>query len=261
VGRLALAQPRSVRDGFTVPWRRAAVIILGSCAVLALLYLAARETPVFAVRSIEVTGGSKSVRLDVEQTAQPFRGESLAALDGRALVDELEALPSVRSAMYDRAFPSTLRIFVEPEKPLAVARIGTDSWIVAERGRVIGRAGGQAASLPRYEVHEVSGVQPGRFLADSQSKAILAALALLPERFPARIETVRFDESRLVLALRTKWGAPELRLGEPVDLRVKLEVAVLVLRSLSADERASAAYLDVSVPERTVLGTESQVSG
>ena len=87
------------------------------------------------------------------------------------------------------------------------------------------------------------------------------ALALLPERFPARIETARFDQSRLVLALSTKWGAPELRLGEPVDLGVKLEVAALVLRSLSAEERASAGYLDVSVPERTVLGTDSQVSG
>jgi cell division septal protein FtsQ len=261
VGRLALAQPRSVRDVFTVPWRHAAVITIGSCAVLALLYLAARETPVFALRSIEVTGGSKSVRLDVEQTAQPFRGESLAALDGGELVDELEALPSVRSATYDRAFPSTLRIFVEPEKPLAVVRIETESWVVSERGRVIGRAGERGVGLPRFDLQEASGVQPGRFLADPQSKAILAALALLPERFPARIETARFDRSRLVLALSTRWGAPELRLGEPVDLGVKLEVAALVLRSLSAEERISAGYLDVSVPERTVLGTDSQVSG
>ena len=257
MGRLALAQPRSVRDAITVPWRHAAVIALGSCAILALLYLGARETPVFAVRSIEVTGGTKSVRLEVHQAAQPFRGESLAALDGRALVDELEALPSVRSVTYDRAFPSTLRILVEPERPLAVARMGSDSWVMSERGRVIGRAGRPSADLPRYELQEVSGVQPGAFLTDPQSKAILAALALLPRRFPAQIETVRFDQSRLVLALRTKWGAPELRLGEPVDLAVKLEVAALVLRSLSAEERASAGYLDVSVPERTVLGAES----
>jgi hypothetical protein len=261
VGRLALAQPRSVRDVFAVPWRHVAVIALGSCAVLALLYLAARETPVFAVRSIEVTGGSKSVRQNVEETAQPFRGESLAAFDGGSLVEELEALPSVRSVTYDRAFPSTLRIFVEPERPLAVVRIGTDSWVVSERGRVIGPAGGPAAGLPRYLLNEVGSVQPGRFLADARSKAILAALALLPDRFPARIESVRFEQSRLVLALRTSWGTPELRLGEPADLGVKLEVATLVLRSLSAQERASAGYLDVSVPERTVLGTESQVSG
>jgi cell division septal protein FtsQ len=261
VGRLALAQPRSVRDVIAVPWRPAAAIAIGSCAVLALLYLAARETPVFAVRSIEVAGGSRSVRLDAERAARPFRGESLAALDGGALVDELEALPSVRSATYDRAFPSTLRIFIEPERPLAVARIGTDSWVVSERGRVLSRAGGAGAALPRYELEEMSGVQPGRFLSDPQSKAILAALALLPKRFPARIETVWYDQSRLVLALRTKWGAPELRLGEPVDIGAKLEVAALILRSLSAEERASAGYLDVSVPERTVLGTNSQVSG
>ena len=260
MGRLALAQPRSVRDVVAVPWRHAAAIAIGFCAVLALLYLVARETPVFAVRSIEVAGGSKSVRMEAERAAQPFRGESLAALDGGALIDELEALPSVRSATYDRAFPSTLRIFIEPERPVAVARIGTDSWVISERGRVVGRTGRPAAGLPRYEPPEVSGVLPGRFLSDPQSKAILAALALLPKRFPARVEAVRYDQSRLVLALRTSWGAPELRLGEPVDVGVKLQVAALVLRSLSPEERASAGYLDVSVPERTVLGTNSQVS-
>ena len=260
MGRLALAQPRSVRDSFTVPWRPAAAIALASCAVLALLYLAARETPVFAVRSIEATGGSKAIRHDVEQAAQPFRGESLAALDGGALIDELEALPSVRSVSYDRAFPSTLRIFVEPERPLAVARIGADSWVVSERGRIIRRAG-ESGGLPRYELPEASGIHPGSFLSDAQSKAILAAVAFVPERFPARIETVRFADSRLVMALRTTWGETELRLGEPVDVGVKLRVAALVLKSLSAEERTSAGYLDVSVPERTVLGTDPQVSG
>jgi cell division protein FtsQ len=260
VGRLALAEPRSVRDSFTVPWRQAAVIAVGSCAVLSLLYLAARETPLFAVRSIEATGGSKAVRHDVEQAAEPFRGESLAALDSGALIDELEALPTVRSVTYDRAFPSTLRILIEPEQPLAVARIGSDSWVVSERGRVIRRADG-SASLPRYELPETGGIHPGSFVSDPQSKAILAAVAFVPEPFPARIELVRLDDSRLVMALRTKWGQTELRLGEPVATGVKLRVAAVVLKSLSAEERASAAYLDVSVPARPVLGSDSQVSG
>jgi cell division protein FtsQ len=238
------------------------VIALGVCAILALLYLAARETPVFAVRTIEVSGGPKAVRADAEEAAQPFVGESLAALDGAALVDELEALPSVRSATYDRAFPSTLRILVEPEQPVALARLGRDRWIVSERGRIIRAATDVSSSeLPRFGLPAMGGMRPGRFLTDSQARTILAALAVLPERFPARVTSVSLDKTALTMMLRTEWGEPELRVGDPTDVAVKLEVAALVLRSLSPEERLSTAYVDVSVPERAVVGSESKLSG
>jgi cell division septal protein FtsQ len=44
-------------------------------------------------------------------------------------------------------------------------------------------------------------------------------------------------------------------------VKVKLAVAAVVLRSLSADERGSVGYVDVSVPERTVVGSNPQVEG
>jgi cell division septal protein FtsQ len=198
----------------------------------------------------------------VEDAARPFHGESLAALDGGALIEELEALPGVRAATYDRAFPSTLRIFVQPERPLAIAEIGPERWVVSQRGRIIGAATGKAAApLPRFRLPPVSGTRPGLFLTDSRGKTILAALALLPERFPARVTSVALEDAELTMLLETQWGTPELRLGDSVDMRVKLEVAALVLRSLSAEERVAAAYLDVSVPERAVVGPslDSQV--
>jgi cell division septal protein FtsQ len=260
MGRIALAQPRSVRDAVAIPWKQAAAIGIGICAVLALLYLAARETPLFAVRTIEVTGGPRTVRAAAEEAAAPFVGESLAALDGEALVEELEALPSVRAAAYDRAFPSTLRIFVQPEQAAAVAEVGDDRWVLSERGRVI-RPAGADSPLPSFRAPELSGVQPGRFLTDATSKTILAALVVVPERFPARITGVGIDKGELTMTLGTRWGAPELRLGEPAEIGLKLDVAALVLRSLSAEERAATGYLDVSVPERAVVGANPQVSG
>jgi cell division septal protein FtsQ len=261
VGRLALAQPRSVREALGVPWRRVGIVSLGACVLLALLYLAARETPIFAVRTIEVTGGPKDVRVQAEKAADPFLGESLASLDGAALVDELDALPSIRSATYDRAFPSTLRIVVEPERPLAIAKMGDDRWLVSERGRMIGPAPEEASELPRFRLPPASGIQPGSFLGDPTAKTILAALALLPRRFPARVMAVDLEEGELTMGLRTEWGIPELRLGDTADMGVKLEVAALVLRSLTGEERATTGYLDVSVPERPVAGPtlDSQV--
>jgi hypothetical protein len=46
-----------------------------------------------------------------------------------------------------------------------------------------------------------------------------------------------------------------------VDVKAKLAVAAVVLRSLSADAPSSVGYVDVSLPERTVVGTNPQVEG
>jgi cell division septal protein FtsQ len=227
-----------------------------------LLYLAARETPLFAVRTVEITGGSEAVRKAVREAAQPAEGESLVALDVNSLVRELEALPSVRSASYDRAFPSTLRLFVRPELAIGIVRLGPDRWVVSERGRIIRRyVTGSRERYPRFELPGRPNVVPGAFLTDPGARVVLGALAVVPKNFPARIQMVRLEGGRLTMDLRAPWGGPELRLGEAVDVKAKLAVAAVVLRSLSADAPSSVGYVDVSLPERTVVGTNPQVEG
>ena len=262
MGRLALVQSRSARGDFAVPWRRVSGIAAAAAALLALLYLAARETPLFAVRTVEITGGSEAVRTAVREAAQTAEGESLVALDGKSLVRELEALPSVRSASYDRAFPSTLRLFVRPELPVGIVRLGAERWVVSERGRIIRRyAGGPTERYPRFELPGRPNVVPGAYLTDPGARVVLGALAVVPKDFPVRIHMVRLDGGRLTMDLRAPWGSPELRLGEAVDVKVKLAVAAVVLRSLSAGAHSSVGYVDVSVPERTVVGGNPQVEG
>jgi cell division septal protein FtsQ len=236
-------------------------VAAAAAAVLALLYLAARETPLFAVRTVAITGGSEAVRKAVREAAQPVEGESLVALDGKALVRELEALPSVRSASYDRAFPSTLRIFVHPELPLGIVRLGPDRWVVSERGRIIRRYTSDSERYPRFRLPGRPNVVPGSYMTDPGAQVVLGALAVVPRNFPVRIQMVRLEGGRLTMDLWAPWGRPELRLGEAVDVQAKLAVAAVVLRSLSADERSSVGYVDVSVPERTVVGSNPQVEG
>ena len=261
MGRLALVQPRSVRDGFTVPWRRAAAIVVGSLAALCLLYLGARETPLFAVRTvdIQVQGDVPAVRKAIRHATVGVEGKSLVALDGSALVKDLEALPAVRSATYDRAFPSTLRIFVQPERPLAVVHLGNDRWVISERGRIIRSAPpGSAVGLAHFRLPGRPAVQPGSFLSDPRCAIVLDALALVPKGFPARVYVARLEGGSLTFLLRAPWGRPELRLGSPVDIAPKLAAAALVFQSLSADERGSIGYVDASLPERVVVGTNPQ---
>jgi cell division protein FtsQ len=242
-----------------LPSRRIALITGAVVIALALAYLAARTTPLFAVRTVEVSGAPASVSEEVMAAAARFKGTSLVALDGADLVRRLESLSTVVSARYDRAFPHTLRIFVVPERPIAVIGHGGAAWVVSERGRVVSRASRRERhTYPRIDLEAGSRLAPGQTIRDPRALAPLGALAKIGETFPVRVRAGRLEEGKLVLVLA---ASTELRLGEPADLEVKLAAAARVLHALSPDERARLAYLDVGLPERPVAAENPQVVG
>ncbi len=259
---LALARPRSVPI-LRGPWRRA--VVIGACvvAVLGILYLGARETPVFSLRTVEVEGAPASVRHAVTQSLEETRGTSLVALDGNAVVRRLEALPSVQSVTYDRAFPHTLRLLVVPEQPVAVVNQASNLWIVSVRGRVIGPTkAAEAPDLPRVRYVPEAPLVAGQFVADEATKTVLAALAEAPKRMPLPIHSARFEDGELTLVLAGEGETqPLLLLGDPVDVWTKLRVAALVLRKLGYEERDALTYIDVTLPDRPVASTNPLVSG
>jgi hypothetical protein len=71
------------------------------------------------------------------------------------------------------------------------------------------------------------------------------------------VHVVRAGAKELTLVLG---GGLELRLGGGGDLRLKLAIARRILRQTGA-ATAGGGYLDVSVPERTVLSSDPQVGG
>lgn len=259
---LALARPRAL-PALRGSWRRSAIIGACALAALGLLYLGARETPVFALKDIEVRGAPPPVRRAVLQTLDETRGASLVALDGAQIVRRLEALPSVQSVSYDRAFPHTLRLVVVPERPVAVVNQAGTLWIVSERGRVIGpTSASEAPALPRLRSAAEAPLAAGQFVGDEGTKTVLAALAESPRHMPLPIHSARLEDGELTFVLAGDGGErPLLLLGEPVDVETKLRVAALVLRHLSFEERATLAYLDVTLPDRPVASTNPQVSG
>ena len=125
--------------GHVAPTRKSLAIGLGVLAVAFGGYLIARESPLFAIDRIEVNGASPQVAGQVRQALASLTGRPLVGLDGSSVVRAVDALPTVVSASYDRAFPHTLRITVVPERPAAVLRRGADSWLVSTRGRVMER--------------------------------------------------------------------------------------------------------------------------
>jgi len=216
-------------------------------------YFAARETSTFAVRTIDVRGGTPALRKQVRTALAPVVGTSLLALNRGAIERRVDALPAVVSTSYDRAFPHTLRVTVVPEKPVAVLHRGKETWLVSARGRTIARIPSHTdMALPRIWVPTAAPVAAGAFLQPEDGGTVARVLALAAG-FPARFTTATLSHGELTLRLRL---GIELRLGEPVDVRLKLAVARRALRVLPP----GSTYLDVAVPQRPVAGANPQVS-
>jgi len=175
------------------------------------------------------------------------------ALNGGAVERRVDALPDVVAARFDRAFPHTLRVTVVPEEPVAVLRKGKETWLVSARGRAIRQIPRTARrALPRIWVPAAVQVSPGGFLAADEGGTAARVLSLA-QGFPARFTTASLAHGELTLHLRL---GIELRLGEPVDVRLKLAVARRALRVLPP----GSTYLDVAVQQRPVAGSNSQLS-
>ena len=237
--------------------RRAPLVVAAFVVVAGLGYLGARETSVFALKTIEVEGAPEPVAAQIRQALQPFTGNSLTALDADEVERRVEALPTVLTAEADRDFPHSLRLVVRAERPVAVVRRASDAWLVSERGRVMTPLEpGALAKLPRVWLGPDVELDAGTFLLPDQGGAAIAALARLPADFPGRIAAARGTPDELVLVLGTQ---TELRLGEADQLRLKLAAAATVLRDLDPTERKALEYLDVSLPGRAVVLPKAQV--
>jgi cell division protein FtsQ len=233
-----------------LPSARALVVGFALVALVALVYVVARETPMFAVRRIEVEGAPPRVAAHVRRALAPLRGKSLLSLGRGDVEPRLAALPDVAAVSYDRAFPSTLRVVVRPERPVAVVRQGSSSWLVSAGARVIRAVShGAAARLPRVWVGRAANVSVGDVLGDADALRAVRALALL-RSLPVHAQFVRANEHELTLVLRS---GLELRLGNDRALPLKLAIARRILPSLSGASPPYG-YLDVSVPERPVAG-------
>jgi cell division protein FtsQ len=239
---------RSVLAGFA--------LLLGGMIAFAV----ARQSSLFAIRSIEVVGAKPALERQVRDALQPLVGTSLVALDGGQVQKRLDALPQIRRASYDRAFPNTLRVVVEPDLPAAILRSGADGWLISEYGAVLGKLSRPfPKNLPGIWIPQTDAPTPRTHDVPARITVALRGLAearrtqsaLLPQ-----ISKVKAVAGDLTLVLRSHI---ELRMGDARDLALKLAVANRVLQTLSADERKRIRYVDLTLPSRPVTGRNPQL--
>ena len=239
-----LASITSRRIAGFFPSRRSLAIGAGVVAIAAGGYAIARETSLFAIHQVTVSGGSKVVDRQVAEALAPLVGRSLVGLDGAEVLRRTEALPTVVSVTYDRAFPNTLRLTIVPEHPVAVLRDGPGAWVVSARGRVMRPiASDSSRTLPRIWVAaktvRVGGVLAPR-LGGTLTRVLTAAGA-----FGSKVLVASLVNGQLIFHLRSGLA---LVLGSPGDIALKLAVAAKVLHQLPSGTRS----VDVSVPSQVV---------
>jgi cell division protein FtsQ len=237
--------------GRLVPSGRVLLLAFGSLAGLLLAFFVSRETGLFGVGAIEVTGARPAVERQVQRALADREGSSLVGLDLDAARRDVLALSTVAGVSFDRAFPHTLRVTVVPERPVAVVRQGATAFVVSERGRVIARVDRRARpGLARIWVSREVSLETGAIVDGDLRVAVEAVTPLAGVRFPGHVVSLTTAKNQLTLRLRS---GLELRLGSLRDVDLKLAVAARVIPRLPE----GAGYLDVSVPDRPVAGPAS----
>jgi cell division protein FtsQ len=243
---------RGARPGIDIsrflPGGRSLAVALGLLALGVGAYAVARGTSALAVQTIDVRGATPGVAARVRSALEPWVGKSLVSLSGGDVARRLESLPFVARARVDRDFPHTLRVFVRPERPIAVVRRGSESWLVSVRSRVMARLRpGAHPELPRIWVAANVPLTPADLLSGDPARAVTALHPLVGRTFLRQISTVHAEPGELTLVLNS---GLRLRLGDLSNLRLKLVVGERVAQQVDG----SATYADLTMPQRPVVG-------
>ena len=256
----AALAPRAVASPTFVRYLPSGRSILAGIAIALLAlaaYVGARESSVFAVRTLDIRGGNAQTRAEVRAALSSELGTSLLKIDRATIAGKLADVTSVLRFTYDRAYPNTLRVVVRREHPVLVLRQSRYAYLVSGTGRVLKPLPHPLLSqLPRLWVKSGIPVMVGDELPPTEAAAAHALAAANRADLPGGVRTIQSSHGSFALEL----GAGlELRLGQPNDVMLKLAIAKRILRATGA--AVDAGYLDVSVPERPVLSVNSQVGG
>lgn len=244
--------------GSVAPTGRSILIALAILLAAGGGYAVARETSLFAVRTLDIRGGTPAIRAQVRAALAPEVGISLLRVGGGDISGRLAPVSGVRAFRFDRRFPNTLEVVVTAERPVLVIRQGKTAFLASSSGRVLrSLAHPRLSRLPRLWLPtKAEAPSVGKELPASDVAAAMAVAPLASAPLGSHVDSVTSSEDQLTLTLGSGF---QVRLGDVGDLRLKLAIARRILGATGA--AAGPGYVDASVPERPVLSTNSQVAG
>ena len=227
-------------------WRRRAIALaILAAALVAGYYLWLRDASVFAVEEVTVEGASVNGDQITAALEEATDDMTTLHIDDEKLREAVSRFPTVASIKADASLLHSLTVTVTERLPVAtVGSGGGERLAVSADGFVLPGIEVEGAKLPPLEAK----VEGTRVDAEGRAQAAIAGGA--PEELRERIDAVAWDAQLESVVVEIE-GAPELRMGDGTRAEAKWEAVVAVLAD---PDLGSPAYVDASVPERTVSG-------
>jgi cell division septal protein FtsQ len=198
--------------------------------------------PAFKVARVEATGQNLLSYSEIVQSSGVL-GANVFTLDRRRVADAVSGLGTLRTVDVAVALPNVVRIAVVEYEPRYVWQAGAESYLVDERGVVLGAARGQP-TLPA--VREPDGAARKR--GDRVPLGTLQVAARLASVWPSRLGQAPVSEygpNGLVLVTK-EWRA---ELGDGANLEAQVLALGAVLDQVKENDKEFS-FVDLRSAER-----------
>ncbi|GGM37862.1 cell division protein FtsQ [Longimycelium tulufanense] len=234
-GAGANRRPRARRP---VRWSRRLVFLRRWLMVIVPLLLlsfgaVAYFTPLFGVRTVEVTGVQALSADQVREKAAIEPGTPLLRLDTDEVVARVRTLLRAASVEIERSWPNTLVLRVTERTPAALLKSSEGPMLVDASGLPYASAPAEVAGLPELVVQRAAPDDPA-------TTAAMRALTSLPEKIRQEVVAVTAKSPNDVRLGLT--AGREVRWGDGEDVKRKAAV-------LAALMSQPGTVYDVSAPE------------
>lgn len=229
------------RRGRRHPLLVAAVLPL----VLATVAWVIWESPLLAVRTVQVDGVRTLSAADVRDAAGLTTGTPLLRVDVDAAAARVRRLPQVASAQVVRGWPDRIVVTVTERVPVAVVDVAGRRSLADASGVLFETVTGDAPDgvVPLDVAH------PGPH--DAATRAGLAAIAALPSAVRSDLQGVSATSGADVVLHLT--DGTTVLWGDGGQARTKAAALAALLHQIQAGAVTGAGTIDVSTPAAVVL--------
>lgn len=224
--------------------RRVIVVGLIAAALCGGYLFWLRDSSLVAVEEVTVSGAGGSKGLESALVAAA-REQTTLHVDAAALEEAVAFDPAVRGVSAETDFPHGMAITVDLREPVAYLR--SERLVLAADGVVLAEANDAPEQLPVLDLGGDDLVRSGR--AEGNALSLAKAMGAAPQPLLAEVDSIEIDREHGVVAELT--GGVELRFGTKANADLKWKSAAAVIADAKLD---TAAYIDLSVPERPVVG-------
>ncbi|MGI8558026.1 MAG: cell division protein FtsQ/DivIB [Solirubrobacteraceae bacterium] len=225
--------------------RRHRIKLAGALVALASLggaWLWVRDSPVFAIQRVQVSGvfgaSAGQVRSRLEDAARSMTTTHIDTGRLRAAVAPYAAVVGLK---VDTQIPHGVRIAITEQPPVMALVVGGQRLPVAPNGLLLRGRLAASAAVPDVAT---SSVPSGGVLRDPSQLRALELLDIAPPALRARLWRVGETPQGLTAFVR---GGPQIFFGDPSRLHAKWASAAQVLGDAGS---RGARYIDVRAPER-----------